>query len=264
LLPTASNKRARAVLEFIRERGSVHPREVNARFDDGTVVNYWGGSSSATTHLLENMHYRGWLRVVRREAGIRIYGPHQHGPAPAGAAERRAMLDELVDVVVRKYAPLPASSLINVIRRIRYGVPQWAHEISAAQARARQRLSRAEVERETWYWPADETLDAREPANEVRLLAPFDPIVWDRRKFEALWGWPYRFEAYTPVKKRKLGYYALPLMWREQVIGWTNVTARGGVMDVQTGYVSGRPPRDRAFKPALADELDRMQAFLRG
>ena len=58
-----------------------------------------------------------------------------------------------------------------------------------------------------------------EPDQEVRLLAPFDPIVWDRRRFELLWSWPYRFEAYTPVAKRRWGYYALPLLWRESVIG---------------------------------------------
>jgi uncharacterized protein len=262
LLPTASNKRARAVLDFIRERGSVHPRDVDAHFDHGTVINYWGGSSSATTHLLENMHYRGWLRVVRREAGIRIYGPQQHAPAPRGAAERRAIIDELVDVVVRKYAPLPAASLGFVIRRIRYGVPQWAQDITAAQSRARQRLARAEIGGETWYWPAGEQIDTSEPADDVRLLAPFDPIVWDRRKFEALWGWPYRFEAYTPVKKRKLGYYALPLLWRERVIGWANVSMREGRMDVTTGYVSGRAPRDRGFKSALDREFNDMRAFL--
>lgn len=264
LLPTASNKRARAVLDFIRERGAVHPREVDAEFDHGSVINYWGGSSSATTHLLENMHYRGWLRVVRRENGIRIYGPHQHGPAPQGATGRRAVIDELVDVVVRKYAPLPASSLVNVVRRIRYGVPQWSGEIAAAQARARQRLAHAAVDGQTWYWPADEPLDDSEPGDIARLLAPFDPVVWDRRKFESLWGWPYRFEAYTPVKKRKLGYYALPLLWREHVIGWANVSTRDGKMKVQMGYVRGRPPRDRAFKRALDLELDRLETFLRG
>ena len=37
------------------------------------VTNYWGGSSSATTHLLDHMHYRGLVRVTRREKGIRIY-----------------------------------------------------------------------------------------------------------------------------------------------------------------------------------------------
>jgi uncharacterized protein YcaQ len=43
-----------------------------------------------------------------------------------------------------------------------------------------------------------------EPGRDVRFLAPFDPIVWDRRRFELFWGWPYRFEAYTPPRTRRL------------------------------------------------------------
>ena len=89
LSPSAANKRARDVLAFVRERGTVHPREVDAHFAHGTVTNYWGGSSSATTHLLEAMHYKGLLRVARREAGIRIYAPQPEKAAPAGASERR-------------------------------------------------------------------------------------------------------------------------------------------------------------------------------
>src|SRR6185369_11217067 len=73
-------KRAKLLLEFIRERGSVHPREVDEHFSHGTVKNYWGGSSNATTHLLDAMHYQGLLLVVRRESGIRIYAAHQHEP----------------------------------------------------------------------------------------------------------------------------------------------------------------------------------------
>ena len=60
------------------------------------------------------------------------------------------------------------------------------------------------------------------------MLAPFDPLVWDRRRFELFWGWRYRFEAYTPAAKRTLGYYALPLLWRDRVIGWANVTSSRG------------------------------------
>jgi uncharacterized protein YcaQ len=66
LRPTARSARAAALLAFVRERGIVHPREVEARFAGGTVTNYWGGSSSATTHLLESMQYKGLLRVARR------------------------------------------------------------------------------------------------------------------------------------------------------------------------------------------------------
>jgi uncharacterized protein YcaQ len=95
----------------------------------------------------------------------------------------------------------------------------------------------------------------------VRLLAPFDPVVWDRRRFEILWGWAYRFEAYTPVARRTLGYYALPLLWRDRVIGWGNLTVRNSTLHTDVGYVSSAP-RDRGFRRALELELHRMRAFL--
>ena len=94
--PAARKKLAQLVLEFVRERGEVHPREVDAHFSHGSVRNYWGGLSSATTHLLAGMHYRGMLRIVRRESGIRIYAAHEQGPPPADATERRARIDRLL------------------------------------------------------------------------------------------------------------------------------------------------------------------------
>lgn len=262
LSPSAANKRARDLLAFVRDRGTVHPREVDAHFAHGTVTNYWGGSSSATTRLLEAMHYKGLLRVVRREAGIRIYATQPEKAPPAGAAERRERLDRLVDVVVRKYAPLSRSGLSVVVRRLRYAAPQWRHDIAAALERARKRLSQAVAGGITWYWPAEEPLSSAEPPDEARLLAPFDPVVWDRGRFEQLWEWAYRFEAYTPSAKRKLGYYALPLLWRDRVIGWANVAMRAGQLDVSVGYAGRRAPRDRAYRSALDAELDRMRTFL--
>jgi uncharacterized protein YcaQ len=261
LLPTAGNKRAQALLTFVSERGTVHPREVDAHFSHGTVTNYWGGSSSATTHLLEAMHYKGLLRVARRDNGIRIYTQHQHGAAPPGSAARKARVDALVDVVVSQYAPLPASSLSQVIGRLRYAVPQWRGELQGALQRARQRLARAEIDGQSWYWP-DAKAEAPDRQDSVHLLAPFDPVVWDRRRFELLWGWPYRFEAYTPVAKRKLAYYALPMLWRDRVIGWGDLSIRNGALNAVFGYAAGKPPRDRGFKHALDEELERMRTFL--
>jgi uncharacterized protein len=95
----------------------------------------------------------------------------------------------------------------------------------------------------------------------VRLLTPFDPVVWDRDRFELLWGWVYRFEAYTPAPKRKLGYYALPLVWRDRVIGWSNLSVKNGALKSEFGYVKSEPS-DRAFRRELEVELDRMRAFL--
>lgn len=262
LSPRAANKKAAALLAFVRERGTVHPRDVDAHFAHGRVTNYWGGSSSATTHMLVAMHYKGLLRVAGRENGIRLYAAREAAAEVPGLAVRRARLDALVDIVVNKYAPLPAASLSHVIARLRYAVPHWQAEIRSAQARARERLSHAVVEGQTWYWPAGEALDGHGDPEEVRLLAPFDPVVWDRRRFELLWDWAYRFEAYTPEPKRKLGYYALPLLWRDRVVGWANVTVRDGQMQASLGYVAGRPPRERAFKRELDAELARFRVFL--
>ena len=96
----------------------------------------------------------------------------------------------------------------------------------------------------------------------VRFLAPFDPVVWDRRRFEQLWGWPYRFEAYTPATKRRFGYYALPLLWREHVIGWVNATIdKQTALSVDAQFVHARP-RDKAFAGALDDEIERLRSML--
>jgi uncharacterized protein YcaQ len=261
--PPGQKKRAKLLLDFIRERGEAHPREVDEHFAHGRVTNYWGGSSNATTHLLDAMHYTGLLRIARREKGIRIYKVHQHTPIPKGAAERRARIDALVDVVVRIYAPLPGPSLSFYLRRLRYAAPQWQKELPSAMQRAKQRLAHARVENVDWYWPADESVGNSAIQDTVRLLAPFDPVVHDRARFERLWGWVYRFEAYTPVPKRMLGYYAMPLLWRELVIGWANLSVRHGKLNADLGYVDSSPPRERAFKRELDAELDRIRIFLR-
>lgn len=258
----AQKRRARDVLAFVTERGTVHPREVDAHFLHGSVTNYWGGSSSATTHLLDALHYRGSLRVVSRRDGIRLYAVRESLPVVDGARERDARIDALVDVLMRTYAPLPAFGLSTVVSRLRYAVPQWHGHLRKALARARRRSGHARVEGVDWFWPADEDPAASPAADAVRLLAPFDPVVWDRRRFEILWGWAYRFEAYTPVAKRARGYYALPLLWKDRVVGWGNVSVRDGTLRADVGYVSA-PPRDRGFKTGLAHDLDRMRVFLR-
>ena len=169
LWPAARKRRAQLLLEFVRERGAVHPREVDDHFSHGTVRNYWGGSSNATTHLLDAMHYRGLLRVARREGGVRIYTAHQQGLGPTDAAARRARIDMLVDLAVRIYAPLPGASLSSLVRRLRFAAPQWHDELTSALKRARQRLSQARVERVDWYWPAEEEPARGAPQEMVRL-----------------------------------------------------------------------------------------------
>jgi uncharacterized protein len=259
--PAAQRKRAQQLLDFVRERGIVHPREVDEYFSHGKVKNYWGGSSNATTHLLDAMHYQGLLRIVRREAGIRIYAVHEHPHVKLDEAACEGRLDALADAAIRIYAPLPLGSLRFLLRRLRFAVPQWEDRITAAIQRARRRLAHADVAGAEWYWPADWKPERGTPDDTVHLLAPFDPVVWDRWRFEKLWGWTYRFEAYTPAAKRVRGYYAMPMLWRDQVIGWGNVSVVGGSLKAEFGYVKGEP-QELGFNRELEAELDRIKRFL--
>lgn len=259
--PAVRHEQALAVLAFVRERGVVHPREVDAHFAHGKVKNWFGGASNASTQLLDAMHYRGLLRIARRDGGVRLYTARDAHDAVIDPA---AAVDALVDVVVRKYAPLPLASLGQLLSLLHGGVPQWREGRGVALQRAKARLPSARIDGATWFWPDGDNPRAKRhaPDDAVRLLAPFDPIVWDRRRFEHFWGWAYRFEAYTPAPKRVRGYYALPLLWHDQVIGWGNLTVVGGRLVAKLGYQAGQAPRDPAFGRALRDELARMQAFL--
>lgn len=254
-------KKAYEVLDFVREKGVVHPREVDARFAHGKVTNWFGGSSNATTQLLDGMHYRGLLRIARRESGVRLYAARATNAAPIGEDET---MDRLVDIIVNKYAPLPSTTLSSLIMRLRYAVPHWRHARKNAWSRAKARLPNAKVDGRTWYWPSGEEPRSRryQVPEEVRLFAPFDPVVWDRLRFEIFWDWAYRFEAYTPAPKRVRGYYALPLLWRDSVIGWGNLSVVKGRLTPAFGFASGRAPRDPVFRQALDAELARIEAFL--
>lgn len=255
-------KQAHAVLDFVRDRGVVHPREVDTQFAHGKTTNGFGGAGNASTQLLDAMHYRGMLRVARREGGVRLYAVREAGDALVAPHDAQ---DALVDVIVGKYAPLPAASLGQLLSYLGGGAPQWVHLRSAALTRARQRLAHTTVDGVDWYWPTDERPMSRRYAidGRVRLLAPFDPIVWDRRRFEAFWGWAYRFEAYTPAPRRLRGYYALPLLWRDAVIGWGNLSLDvKGVLNAEIGYVAGHAPRNAVFRGELEAELERMRVFL--
>lgn len=253
-----------AIQAFVRSHGPAHPKQVQAHFQLGQTRNAWGGSSNACTHLLDAMHYRGLLRVKRREQGLRIYEAVQHSADEASSQQQKAL--DLVRLILNKYAPLPARSLSQLCSMTRYGAPQLQAEVKRVLAQAPDLFPNAEVEGLRWYWPEEE--DPRSKRwkldEELRLLAPFDPIVWDRLRFELFWGWAYRFEAYTPPSKRRLGYYALPMLWRGQVLGWANasVDEAGQGLRLDCGYQSGMAPRDAAFKAALSDETQRLASFL--
>ncbi|MFN8549844.1 MAG: crosslink repair DNA glycosylase YcaQ family protein [Candidatus Obscuribacterales bacterium] len=247
------------VLSVVRKYGAMHPRELEEHCGKERVINAWGGYSKATTHALEHLHRRGLLRVVRREKGIRIYEANLNKPVVLSEKERSV---RLVKLVANIFAPSP----LKTLQSLRFSRPESCNvrEVMATLI-AGSELKTVDVDNIRYVLPshllaiADEEY---EPPPVVRFLAPFDPLIWDRSRFELFWNWSYRFEAYTPVAKRVRGYYSLPLLWRDDIIGWANVRNLDGQLEVETGFVSRRP-RDANFKSELAKEIERMRHFLR-
>ena len=244
---------AALIVAHVRAHGVTHPRDLHGTLITGkrTIGNGWGGNSAATTRMLEALQYRGKLRVARRESGIRLYDVAVPRPRPRATATRAA---EILALLLHVYAPLPEGSLRKLARMVTgISIPPEVCAAALARLLGGRAVRRIAAGGTTFILPANESL-LTEPEDRVALLAPFDPVVWDRLRFEIFWGWDYRFEAYTPPGKRKFGYYALPLLWRDDVIGWANAALVAGTLQVTTGFAKPRP-RGVAFRRALDAEV---------
>jgi hypothetical protein len=251
------------VLAFVREHGDARPKDVQAHFDHGRMKR-WGGDLNVSAHLLEGLHFRGRLRVARRVAGARIYQAIDPVPQDDSAEARLERAGRLLDTVVRLYAPLPAASLGYLCAMLRRdGMLHLSAEVRQIQEQAMARYAHAVVDGVQWFWPDGENpASARHQVDdELRFLTPFDPVVWDRRRFRLFWGWEYKLEAYVPAHKRRMGHYAMPMLWREEVIGWANLRVVDGRLRHELGFAGSRP-RGGPFQRALDEALHRMEEFL--
>jgi uncharacterized protein YcaQ len=121
------------------------------------------------------------------------------------------------------------------------------------------------VEVDGWGKPAYLHPAARVPRriDACALLSPFDPVCWNRERNERLFGFHYRIEIYTPAPKRVFGYYVLPVLWGDALVGRLDMKAdrQAGVLRVQGAFTEPGVPRDDVA-PDLALELRAMASWL--
>ena len=239
----------RRVLELVRKQGAMHPGELEAHFGKRRVINAWGGYSKATKKALEHLHHRGLLRIARRENGIRVYEP-----APPAAVERspEERLEELLLVVARILGPAQKRTLRSVGAYLHRKVPKSGNALAALLQSGR--LEQAVVDGIDYVWVA-EPIRARRAVRRALSGAVRSGGVGSAA-LRASVGMGISVEAYTPKAKRVRGYYALPLLYRDQVIGWVNAGEQ-----LELGFVEGRP-KQRDFERELESEIERFRLFL--
>ena len=251
----------RQVLDVVTKHKHVHPRELERYLGREREINAWGAYSKATTRALDSLHYRGLLRVAGRENGIRLYEPVAQAETSLTDIER---LTKLVLLIAAVFAPAPIQSLRSILRHLAHAAPGLDGRRAIVQRLLKTgELVTVTVGQVQYLWPAARPKGKPSDADAgiVRFLTPFDPVVWDRRRFEHLWGWPYRFEAYISPAKRQLGYYAMPMLWRTQVVGWVNISNHTGHLQVVPGFVSGQPD-ESGFQREFDAEVERVRQFL--
>jgi uncharacterized protein YcaQ len=99
------------------------------------------------------------------------------------------------------------------------------------------------------------------PARRVHILSPFDPLVIQRKRLAALFGYEHRFEAYVPAAKRVLGYFALPVLVGDRIVAAidTKMDRKAGALTIQkwTWIV----PETTGLRSRVEAALDRFERF---
>ncbi|WDQ19367.1 DNA glycosylase AlkZ-like family protein [Rhodopirellula sp. P2] len=248
----------RQTLDVIRQHGPMHSRDLESHVGGQRVQNYWGGFSRSAKMAMESLHHRGALRVANRINGVRVYEAADELEPTLSNEER---LQEIMLVTLQAMGATTRRFLLSELSHFKYLVANLGDRRRCLQDLIDAGRIRVDTIDEVEYLSLDSGRRGRMKADTVRILAPFDPLVRDRTRFEHFWNWTYRFEAYTPKPKRKLGYYAMPVLWQDQIVGWANATVDAGRLKVDFGYADRRP-KDRAFRQAAESEVNQLAKFL--
>jgi uncharacterized protein YcaQ len=183
------------VLRELERRGPLLSRELEHPAARADERYVWWGTRAQLTWMLELLHRRGLIAVAGRVGGERLWD----------LAERWFPATETVPI-------RDALRLLDEKRFRALGV----------------RLERGRLV------PHAEVVDGP-VANRITFLSPFDRLVYDRARAEALWGFRYRLEMYVPPAKREYGYYVLPILRGDRLLGRIEpvVDRKNGVLRVQ-------------------------------
>jgi hypothetical protein len=238
-LDAGERRLARMALAEIAARGPLMPEEIA---HDEVAESGWGTPARAVKVLLEKLFVHGEVLIAERRGFRRVYD----------------LAERVLPAVMRA---LPQASLAETRR--------W-RVLSRLRQRRLARLVRADLELvhdavqavsvpdcPRLYCLREDLAHFEERApgehTDTRLLAPLDPLIYDRTVTAALWGFDYTWEVYTPPDRRKRGYYALPLLAGTEIVGHVDPKAdreagrlRVMARSVKRGHTSAAAVRELA------------------
>jgi uncharacterized protein len=250
---------AAAVLAEVRDRGPIAAGDLT---DGGTAKGPWWGWADGK-EVLEWLFWAGDLSVAGRRNGFeRIYDLTERVVPPEVLAAPTPSIEDAHRELVRI-----ASRALGVATRADISTYFYlrADRTVASIAELVETGDLVPVTVDGWSQPAYLAAGARRPrrVDGRALLAPFDPLVFDRGRVERLFGMRYRIELYTPAPKRVYGYYVLPFLLGDSLVGRVDLKADRARATLLVQAAWGEASIDvPAVAAALAEELRVMAEWL--
>lgn len=258
---TSHQSVVKGAIDQIRERGPLGASELT---DAGKSKGSWWGWSQGK-EILEWLFWIGDVTTARRRNFERLYDlPERVLPESvrnAPVPEREHAQRELMMIGARAMGVATARDLRDYFR-----LPAKEAATRLTELVAEGRLVPVSVE--GWKQQGYLHHEAKIPrvskvADVAALLSPFDSLIWERQRTERLFDFHFRLEIYTPMHKRLHGYYVLPLLLGDRIVGRVDLKSerQGGQLQVKGGSVEPGVVPERVVEP-LAEQLSRLAQWL--
>ena len=250
----------RRIVARIRKHGPLSIRDV----DDDVLVekNHAWASRKPSKRALQRGFFDGHLAVSERTGMLKTYelmARHFGTPLPAAASEKQ-IIDYLIDRALRSQGIVSLDSIHHTHARYR---PLIRASIDGRVRRQQLLPVVLDGAGKTEHWASAEVLESKLSAAELtHILSPFDPLIIQRKRLALFFGYEHLFEAYVPKEKRKLGYFALPVLVGDEIVAALDLKAdrNAGKLLIQAWHwlAAARP---RAHKRLIEQELHRFSVF---
>ena len=259
---TVTPQETRKMLKRIRTDGPLTMRDID---DEPVEKTHPWASKKPSKRVLEMMFYQGLVAISQRAGMVKTYElteRHFGWDKPPKPATERQITEYVLDRALRSQGVVSLDSVCHL------DAPRKGAVKTLIDSRVRRKLLvpvHLEHLPKAQHWVAPDVLEAiHAPAELVHILSPFDPLIIQRKRLSAFFGYDHIFEAYVPAAKRKLGYFALPVLVGDRIVA---------ALDLKTDRAAGKllmqkwtwlEDESAAVKAAVEQELGRFERFQLG